>query len=128
MLTREKVATRRAKILVVDDDRDLCELVAWALDDSGFEVATAGDGREALIAAVKSPPDAIVLDMRMPVMDGREFVEAYRNLQPPHAPIVIMTAYLDPAVIAMEVGAQGYLAKPFDLLTLVRTLRKLLSR
>lgn len=118
---------KRPKVLVVDDDQNICDLVAWGLDDSGYEVLVAFDGKAALDTVQRIRPDAIVLDMRMPVMNGWEFIEEYRKLPGPHAPIVVTTAYLDPGKIASEVGAQGCISKPFDLLTLSRMLRGLVS-
>jgi two-component system response regulator MprA len=111
------------KVLIVDDDPDICDFVEWGLADRGYEVMSAGNGMEALEKIAAKRPGAIILDMLMPVMNGREFVRAYRELPGPHAPIVVMTAYLDPAAVAKEVGAQGYISKPFDLVTLVDILR-----
>ena len=116
----------RPKVLIVDDDEGICEFVTWGLTDRGYEVIAAGNGQEALRRAASVQPDAIILDMRMPVMDGYEFARAYRETPGPHAPIVVMTAYLDPRAVAAEVGAQGYISKPFDLVTLADILRQYL--
>jgi CheY-like chemotaxis protein len=113
-----------AKVMIVDDDEDICDFVSWGLSDHGYEVVAAENGKEAMESAPFFKPDAIILDMRMPVMDGWEFIKAYRELPGPHAPIIIMTAYMDPKQVAAEAGAQGYISKPFDLLTLVDLLRK----
>lgn len=114
----------RPKVLIVDDDSSICEFVEWGLADRGYDVVMAGNGKDALVVASSQRPDAIVLDMRMPVMDGYQFARAYRETPGPHAPIVIMTAYLDPQSVAAEVGAQGYVSKPFDLVTLFDILHK----
>ncbi|HET8569468.1 MAG TPA: response regulator [Candidatus Limnocylindria bacterium] len=113
-----------ARVLVVDDDRGIREFVSTVLTDEGYRVDEAVDGRDALAAAERDRPDLILLDMRMPVMDGWEFARTYRERPGPHAPIVIVTAALDVAKDAREIGADGFLAKPFqldDLLHLVRT-------
>ena len=115
---------QRPKVLIVDDDPDICEFVTWGLSDRGYRVVSASNGREALDCVASARPDAIVLDMRMPVMNGWEFARAYRELPGPHAPIVIMTAYLNPEEVAREMGAQGCISKPFNLITLVDILRK----
>lgn len=113
---------RQSRILVVDDDRGIREFVHSVLADEGYEVAEAVDGRDALQQADVARPDVILLDMRMPVMDGWEFARTYRQRPGPHAPIVIVTAALDVARDAKDIGADGFLAKPFhldDLLALV---------
>ncbi len=102
-------------VLVVDDDDTIRELIAMALVDEGYEVETAVHGKEALDQVAKDALSLILLDMRMPVMDGWEFAEIYRQLPGPHAPIVVLTAGRDAANAAAQIGAAGYLAKPFDL-------------
>lgn len=110
------------RILIVDDDEAILEFVEMALSDEGYDAMTAVDGAQALELASQTPPDLILLDMRMPVMDGWQFARAYRDTPGPHAPIIVMTAARDAEAIATEIHADGYLAKPFsldDLLTLV---------
>jgi CheY-like chemotaxis protein len=107
------------KVLVVDDDQGIRELVATALSEEGYDVSGAADGAEALDRIAEVRPDVILLDMRMPVMDGWEFARRYRSQPAPHAPIVIVTAALDVAKDAKEIGADGFLAKPFQLDDLV---------
>ncbi len=109
-------------MLVVDDDPGIREFVSTVLADEGYTVSEATDGHDALEHVARERPDLILLDMRMPVMDGWEFVRVYRERPGPHAPIVIVTAALDVAKDAREIGADGFLAKPFlldDLLGLV---------
>ncbi len=103
------------RVLVVDDDDTIRELIAMALVDEGYEVETAVHGKEALDRVGRSPLSLILLDMRMPVMDGWEFAQVYRQLPGPHAPIVVLTAGRDAANAAAQIGAAGFLAKPFDL-------------
>lgn len=110
------------RVLVVDDDAGIREFVRTVLTDEGYTVSEATDGHDALEHVGRERPDLILLDMRMPVMDGWEFARTYRGRPGPHAPIVIVTAALDVAKDAMEIGADGFLAKPFlldDLLGLV---------
>ncbi len=114
---------RAARVLVVDDDKGIREFVRTVLAEEGYEVAEATDGQQALERCDRVPPDVILLDMRMPVMDGWEFARTYRQRPGPHAPIVIVTAALDVAKDAKEIGADGFLGKPFqldDLLQLVQ--------
>jgi DNA-binding response OmpR family regulator len=110
-----------ATILVVDDDDAIRAFVAMALADEGYAVREARDGREALAAAAADQPCAILLDMRMPTMDGWAFAAAYRARTDRPAPLVCMTAAADVARRGAEIAAEAALAKPFDLDDLVAT-------
>jgi two-component system, chemotaxis family, chemotaxis protein CheY len=125
------------RVLVVEDDAYLRPMVAELLDWEGHEAVTAGNGREALLALERmdgqgghshAPPDVILLDMRMPVMDGWQFARAYRERPGPKAPVVVMTAASDAEKWAREVGADDYLAKPFDLAALLETVNRFGAR
>ena len=109
-------------ILVVDDDEGIREFVSLVLEDEGYEVVTAPHGAAALEFVARRVPAVILLDMRMPVMDGWQFAQAYRQRPGPHAPIIVVTAAPDAGERAVQIGAAGVLAKPFhlaELLTLV---------
>ena len=108
------------RILVVDDDESIRDLVEMALSSEGHQVMTAPHGAAALEAIAVMPPDVILLDMKMPVMDGWEFARVYRQAPGQHAPIVVVTAAQDAASRAAEVAADGHLPKPFDLEDLFR--------
>jgi two-component system, chemotaxis family, chemotaxis protein CheY len=113
------------RVLVVDDDPALLMLVTDVLRDEGFTVLTASNGGEALELVTEQPVDLILLDMRMPVMDGWEFNRAYREqFGEGCAPIVVFTAAMNAHATAEEVGAHGYVAKPFDLDHLVKVVRE----
>jgi two-component system, chemotaxis family, chemotaxis protein CheY len=103
------------RVLVVDDDEAILGFIHEILADEGYEVLEAIDGAEALRIVQQRPPDLILLDMRMPVMDGWQFAEAYRALPGPHAPLIVLTAARDASEIAAEIQAPGYLAKPFGI-------------
>ena len=114
--------TQATRILVVEDDDGIRDLVDLVLSSAGYEVLTAPNGAAALQVVGQTRPDLVLLDMRMPVMDGWEFARQYRARPEPHAPILVLTAARDAAVRAAEIHANGYLGKPFDmqeLLTLV---------
>jgi two-component system, chemotaxis family, chemotaxis protein CheY len=111
-----------APILVVDDDPAIRSFVQLALEDAGYEVMLATDGVSALAAVRRRQPRLILLDMRMPTMNGWEFTDAYRRERSPHAPIVIMTAGRD--ATASDIGAAGWLWKPFDLDQLISSVRQ----
>ncbi len=110
------------RILVVEDDHAIRDFVEMALQDEGYVVATANDGAAALQIVDQFQPHLILLDMRMPVVDGHEFVAAYRQLPGRQARIVVFTATKNASALAETVAADGVLAKPFsleDLLTLI---------
>lgn len=114
--------TQAMRILVVEDDDSIRDLVDLVLSTAGYEVLTAPNGAAALQIVGQARPDLVLLDMRMPVMDGWEFARQYRALPEPPAPILVLTAARDAAARAAEIDANGYLGKPFDmqeLLTLV---------
>ena len=103
--------TDSQRVLVVEDDPDLAELEAALFEEHGHRVEVASNGREALAAVERAAPDIILLDMKMPVMNGREFADAYRRAQPSPAPIVVVTAADDAERRAAEVGASEWIAK-----------------
>jgi CheY-like chemotaxis protein len=112
-------------ILVADDDQDLLNLVALLLTGEGYEVKTASDGREALAVVERQMPDLILLDMKMPVMNGWEFAAKYHaTYSSTPAPIVVLTAAADARKAADEVGAASFVGKPFDLDTLIRAVKR----
>lgn len=102
-------------VLVVEDDPSIRELVTLTLEDAGYQVREAANGRAALHECGLSPIDLILLDMRMPVMDGWAFAREYKATEVRHAPIVVLTAAEDAAARAAQIDANAYLGKPFDL-------------
>jgi DNA-binding response OmpR family regulator len=103
------------RVLVVEDDDAIRELVDLVLSSAGYEVLTAPNGAAALQVIGHANPDLVLLDMRMPIMDGWEFARRYRASPEPHAPILVLTAARDAAARAAEIDANGYLGKPFDM-------------
>jgi two-component system, chemotaxis family, chemotaxis protein CheY len=101
-------------VLVVDDDAAIRDMVRDALELDGYRVVTAPDGAAALAALERLEPGLVLLDMRMPVLDGWGFSRAYRE-RGGHAPLVVMTAAESAERWRAEIGADGCLAKPFDL-------------
>ena len=104
---------RRPLILVVDDDDQIRLMCATLFELSGYRVATASNGMEALQAVIREEPDVILLDLWMPVMDGLAFGKALANARIT-VPIVIMTVSSDPATYGNEIGAVAALRKPLD--------------
>ena len=108
-------------VLVVEDDLDLASLIQMILADDGYEVALASDGRQALAQVAERMPGVILLDMRMPVMNGWEFAREYQaRYGSAAAPIVVVTAAENARARAEEIGADGWLEKPFEIEDVLR--------
>ena len=105
-------------ILVIDDDPAIRATVAEILSSEGYAVATATNGAEGLESLEQMDPALVLLDMRMPILDGWGFARALqtRGIQ---VPILVMTAAQDARRWAREINAEGYVAKPFELLDLL---------
>jgi two-component system chemotaxis response regulator CheY len=117
-------AVKSSDVLVVEDDPWIRDAIEWALEVDGYTVATAENGQAALNLLDREQTRLILLDMRMPVMDGWTFARAYRERKGPHAPIVVITAAHDAERWAKEIEAVAHLAKPFE----VDDLRQLVER
>ena len=101
-------------ILVVDDDQSIRSTISEILSSEGYAVETASNGAEALLIVGQNHPSLVLLDMRMPILNGWEFARILRE-RGIAVPILVMTAAQDAKRWAKEIGAQGFLAKPFDL-------------
>jgi two-component system phosphate regulon response regulator PhoB len=119
------------KILVVDDEQDAVDLVAFNLKQAGFKVITAEDGAEALDKVRKHQPDLIVLDVMMPELDGLEVCKLLRRDPATSGiPLLMLTAKATEVdrILGLELGADDYVTKPFSPRELVLRVRKLLAR
>jgi len=114
-------------VLVVEDDSDLRQTIQWMLEDEGFLVETAADGREALDRATQRKPSLVILDMGLPIIDGNGVAAGLRSTYGNNVTILTMTADGRAAEKAQRVGAIGYLSKPFDLDVLVNAVRSALN-
>ena len=117
-------------ILLVDDDLATRNLIAHVLTDEGIDCLTAAHGAEALQllqTASSRRPDLILLDLHMDTMNGRQFVAAYRQRPPPHAPILLLSGASEVVDVVEEVGANGFLQKPFNLDQMLTFVRRYLS-
>lgn len=115
------------KVLVVDDDAPIRDFVRATLEGEGYKVVTAENGLAALkLLGGETPyqPDIILLDMRMPIVDGWQFAHTYRQTPGKKVPIIVLTAAMDPARFAAQIKADNYLPKPFDLLDLLDMVEK----
>lgn len=115
-------------VLVVDDEERIRSLVRTYLEREGFRVVFASNGREALYQARHVKPDLIVLDLRMPEMDGYEFMHQHRKEG--QTPIILLTARVEEndKILGLELGADDYVTKPFSPRELVARVRAVLRR
>lgn len=121
----------RGTILVIDDEKDLIELVRYNLEREGFEVISAMDGRSGLDIALAHRPDLILLDLMMPGMDGLEVCRRLRaDSRTARTPLLMLTARAEEAdkVVGLELGADDYVIKPFSPRELVARVKAVLRR
>jgi two-component system alkaline phosphatase synthesis response regulator PhoP len=119
------------RILVVDDEEDLLELIHYNLSKEGYRVTCVASGEQALSEARSNPPDLIVLDLLLPSVDGLEVCKLLKNdSRTKHVPIVMLTAKGEEAdmVTGLELGADDYITKPFSPRVLIARVRAVLRR
>jgi DNA-binding NtrC family response regulator len=125
-------ALKALRVLVVDDNEDMCAFMKIVLDEAGCETQLAADGERALDSQREHPVDVLITDIFMPETDGIELIEHFRSRYP-RIKVVAMSgggqiARKDYLSVATELGALAVLQKPFDAATLLKTLRDLAER
>jgi two-component system, OmpR family, alkaline phosphatase synthesis response regulator PhoP len=115
-------------ILVVDDEAKLRDMIRLYLEQEGYRVVEAGHGREALYVARVEKPDLIILDLMMPEMGGYEFMRAYSKEA--ETPVIMLTAKVEDQdkILGLELGADDYVSKPFNVRELIARVRAVLRR
>jgi two-component system, OmpR family, alkaline phosphatase synthesis response regulator PhoP len=116
------------KILVVDDEAKIVKILKAYLEQSGFQVVTAGDGKAALTAFQREKPDFMILDLNLPGMDGLDVCRTIRHQS--NIPILMLTARVDEAdkLVGLELGADDYVVKPFSPREVVARVRTIFRR
>jgi two-component system response regulator MtrA len=117
-----------AHLLLVEDDASIREIATLGLEQAGFRVTATGDGRDALIRFRQGPFDLVVLDVMLPSLDGLEVCKEIRRES--QAPIVMLTARseLHDVIVGLELGADDYVTKPFEMPELVARIKAVLRR
>lgn len=119
------------KILIVEDEPDILELLSYNLRQAGFEVHTAEEGEEALRLAEEKTPDLIVLDLMLPGIDGLELCRLLKQREPlRRVPVLMLTAKAEEVdrIVGLELGADDYVTKPFSPRELVLRIKAILRR
>lgn len=116
------------KILIVDDDVNICELLRLYLNKDGFETIVANDGRQAVEYAEKYSPDLILLDIMLPELDGWQVCREIRKKS--EVPIIMLTAKSETfdKILGLELGADDYVTKPFDTKEIIARIKAVLRR
>ncbi len=127
----ESFLQRRWKILVVEDDEDILNLIAYNLKGAGFHVLTVRDGLEALQMAKEEHPDLIILDLMLPGMDGIEVCKLLKgDGRTREIPVVMVTAKGEEVdrILGLEIGAEDYIVKPFSPRELILRIKAIIKR
>jgi len=125
------MAEPKARILLVEDDPKIRDIMKWILEKSGYEVAVACDGPEGVSAAIASPPDVLLLDVMMPGLSGFDVCRELKAKETTRGvPIVFVSARSGERSweAARALGADGYLEKPFRSETLIAVVKEILAR
>ena len=127
-LTKKENIMNNQRILVVDDDKNICEIIRLYLEKEGFLVSIANDGEEALRMFRETTPSVVVLDVMMPKMDGFQVCREIRRLS--SIPVIMLTAKGETfdKVLGLELGADDYMVKPFENKELVARIKAVLRR
>src|SRR5690606_12748236 len=107
----------RPAVLVVEDEKAISDLIAFHLEQSGFEPVVAGDGKRALSLTADRLPALVVLDLMLPDMDGLEILRYFRSQErSARLPVILLTARAEEAdrILGLEIGADDYVVKPFS--------------
>jgi len=119
---------QKATVLIVDDDKNICEIFSFLVKKEGLKTLVANEGDTALKIIRSQTPDIVLLDIKMPGMDGIEVLKRVKELDE-NLPVVMITAYanIQGAVDAIRLGAHDYLAKPFDNHEVIRVVHRALA-
>ena len=118
----------KQKVLIIDDEENVCELVSLYFGKAGYDVTCAGDGGEGLDRLREQRPDIVILDLMLPGMDGIDVCKEVRKIS--NVPLIMLTARVDEVdrVLGLEIGADDYITKPFSPRELLARVKAVLRR
>jgi DNA-binding response OmpR family regulator len=128
VLKKDETGVSRPRILVIDDEENVCELITLYFERAGYEVVTSPDGSEATDLIRSQKPDLVILDLMLPGIDGLEVCKEIRKLT--NIPIIMLSAKVDEVdrVLGLEIGADDYVTKPFSPRELLARVKAVLRR
>ena len=128
MLKSEETGPSKPKILVIDDEENVCELITLYFEKAGYDVVCSGDGNQGVDLIRSQKPDLVILDLMLPGMDGLDVCKEIRKFS--NVPLIMVTARVDEVdrVLGLEIGADDYVTKPFSPRELLARVKAVLRR
>jgi DNA-binding response OmpR family regulator len=128
LLKKEETGTGKPKILVIDDEENICELITMYFEKAGYEVVCTSDGTNAVETIREQKPDLVILDLMLPGVDGLDVCKEIRKVS--NIPLIMLSARVDEVdrVLGLEIGADDYVTKPFSPRELLARVKAVLRR
>ncbi len=128
VLKSDETGVSKPKLLVIDDEENVCELISLYFEKAGYDVVCSGDGNEGIDVLRSQKPDMVILDLMLPGMDGLDVCKEIRKFS--NVPLIMMTARVDEVdrVLGLEIGADDYVTKPFSPRELLARVKAVLRR
>jgi len=128
VLKSDETGVSKPKILVIDDEENVCELITLYFEKAGYDVVCSGDGMEGIEMIRSQKPDLVILDLMLPGMDGLDVCKEIRKFS--NIPLIMVTARVDEVdrVLGLEIGADDYVTKPFSPRELLARVKAVLRR
>jgi len=128
VLKSDETGISKPKLLVIDDEENVCELISLYFEKAGYDVVCSGDGNEGIDVLRSQKPDMVILDLMLPGMDGLDVCKEIRKFS--NVPLIMLTARVDEVdrVLGLEIGADDYVTKPFSPRELLARVKAVLRR
>lgn len=128
VLKSDETGVSKPKVLVIDDEENVCELITLYFEKAGYDVGCCGDGNDGIETVRSQKPDIVILDLMLPGMDGLDVCKEIRKFS--NVPLIMLTARVDEVdrVLGLEIGADDYVTKPFSPRELLARVKAVLRR
>jgi two-component system, OmpR family, response regulator len=128
VLKSDETGVSKPKVLVIDDEENVCELITLYFEKAGYDVVCSGDGNQGIDMIRSQKPDLVILDLMLPGMDGLDVCKEIRKFS--NIPLIMLTARVDEVdrVLGLEIGADDYVTKPFSPRELLARVKAVLRR